>query len=216
MSVFRGDCPHCGTKSVAFAIRAEHRATKHIDRPWDTLAACGYCSRAVLASFEGSAAEPSQVLQTSARHDISRPTLFPAPRDTGAPIYTPENAANCYRQGMENLGRNWDAAGIMFRKALEVGLKVKFPSDRKEMLFDRIQRAAERHELTPELAEWAHQIRLGGRDAAHDEEPFSEEEAKRLQVFTELVFRYLFTLPRMVKEARGAETSPDERPAGGA
>ena len=110
---------------------------------------------------------------------------------------------------MENLAKNWDAAGAMFRKALDVGLKVKFPEDSKGSLYERIGRAAQRHDLTPELAEWAHKIRLDGNEAAHDEVPFMDEDAKRLQVFTELVFRYLFTLPGMMQEARGAESSED-------
>ena len=110
---------------------------------------------------------------------------------------------------MENLIKNWDAAGVMFRKALDVGLKVKFSNDTKGSLYERIRGAADRHDLTPELADWAHKIRLDGNDAAHDEDPFSEEEAKELQVFTELVFRYLFTLPGMMQEARGAESSED-------
>ena len=110
---------------------------------------------------------------------------------------------------MENLPKNWDAAGAMFRKALDVGLKVKFPEDSKGSLYERIGRAAQRHDLTPELAEWAHKIRLDGNDAAHGEVPFSDEDAERLQVFTELVFRYLFTLPGMMKEAQGVETSED-------
>ena len=112
---------------------------------------------------------------------------------------------------MENLPKNWDAAGAMFRKALDVGLKVKFPEDSKGSLYERISRAAERHDLTPGLAEWAHKIRLDGNDAAHGEDPFSEEDAQRLQVFTELVFRYLFTLPGMMQEARQNETSAESQ-----
>ena len=44
--------------------------------------------------------------------------------------------------------------------------------------------AAKKQDLTPELAKWAHEIRLGGNDAAHEEELFSEKEAKDLAIFT--------------------------------
>ena len=100
---------------------------------------------------------------------------------------------------MDDLTNNWDAAGSMFRKALETGLKRKFP-DMKGDLNTRIKEAAEQQKLTPDLAEWAHQVRLDGNTAAH--EVFSKEEAVRLAEFTELVFLYLFTLPGMLKEAQ--------------
>ena len=106
---------------------------------------------------------------------------------------------------MNNLSKNWDAAGSMFRKALEAGLKSKFP-DMEGSLYDRIKEAKKKQGLTPELAKWAHEIRLGGNDAAH-EELFSEKEAKDLALFTQLVFQYLFMLPGMLEEAR---SDPDE------
>ena len=211
MSVFQDDCPHCGTTSVAFTIIQEHLAFKESAPVWDTLAVCGKCSRSVLASFLTSGVEPTTVLRFGPFEDIRDVLLSPKPLNTESPQYTPKNVARFYSQGMENLVKNWDAAGTMFRKALDVGLKVKFPEDNKGSLYERIGRAAQRHDLTPELAEWAHQIRLDGNDAAHDEVPFSDEDARRLQVFTELVFRYLFTLPGMMQEARQDETSAENQ-----
>ena len=105
---------------------------------------------------------------------------------------------------MENLSGNYDAAGSMFRKALDTGLKSKFPAIQGNLKV-RINEAAKGGGLTPELAEWAHQIRLGGNDAAHEEEPFSKHDAKDLGTFTYLVFQYLFMLPGMLKEARGGQ-----------
>ncbi len=216
MIIFQGSCPHCGTKSVAFEIIYEHKVSRSTSVHWDTLASCGQCNRGVLATFlSGNGHKPSECLQNGWTDLLSSPYLSPAPPDTGAPKHTPPNVAHFYRQGMENLGGNWDAAGMTFRKALDVGLKFKFPEDSNVSLFERIKRASKRHDLTPELAEWAHQIRLDGNDAAHEEEPFSEEDAARLQIFTSLVFQYLFTLPGMMQEARGAEISTGGQPADG-
>ena len=107
---------------------------------------------------------------------------------------------------MDNLTHNWDAAGGMFRKALDTGLRNKFPK-MEGNLKTRIEKAADQQELTRELGDWSHQIRLGGNDAMHEEEPFSEEEAQNLRNFTFLVFQYLFTLPGMLSKACG---DPDE------
>ena len=94
----------------------------------------------------------------------------------------------------------------MFRKALDTGLKHKFP-EIEGNLFARIKAAEAKHELTPDLAAWANQIRLDGNDAAHEEEPFSQQDAKRLAVFTDMVLRYLFTLPGMLAQAQSEPES---------
>lgn len=52
--------------------------------------------------------------------------------------------------------------------------------------------------VTPAMKEWAHQIRHLGNDAAHEDDPFSKEEADSLQAFTELFLTYVFTLPGML------------------
>ena len=93
----------------------------------------------------------------------------------------------------------------MFRSALEAGLKEKFP-DIDGTLYERIEQAAAQQGLTPDLADWAHRIRLDGNDAVHGDEEFLKEDAERLHAFTELVFLYLVTLPGMLEKARGEQT----------
>ena len=206
MSVFRTDCPYCGTRAVSFTIVASRRVPGQPGLWWHSFATCGHCTRGILATFKSISSEtPEKILGSSNRNRISLETISPSPLSTGAPEHTPENVAEFYRQGMENLQKNYDAAGSMFRKVLDTGLKAKFPEIKGD-LKKRIVKAADQHELTPDLAEWAHQIRLDGNDATHEEEPFSEEDAMRLQSFTALVLIYLFNLPGMLKEARNEQT----------
>ena len=94
-------------------------------------------------------------------------------------------------------GRN--AAGAMLRKSIDVGLKHVAP-EAKGKLVARINKAADLGKITPELAEWAHHVRLEGNDAVHDEDPFTREQAEHLFKFTELLLMYLFTLPGMLAE----------------
>ena len=215
MSTFVSNCPHCGTNYVAFSIVHEVRAHKIANNLWDTIAICGQCSRAVLATFfpPDNHMTPRQWLATHRRQELPHPQISPSLPDSGAPKHTPGNVSRFYEQGMENMLGNWDAAGSMFRKALDAGLKAKFP-DIKGTLYARIVEAGSQNRLTPELEEWSHQIRLDGNDAAHDEEPFSKEDAERLQAFTHLVLLYLFNLPGMLDQARGAQIG--EVPAGAA
>ena len=210
MSVFPANCPHCGTKQVAFTLIHQHRAHKEEENIWDTLSLCGQCSRCVLVAFLAPRnTDPKGLLGTSRRLEVQQLGIYPSLPESAAPAHTPDNVAQFYRQGMDNLPGNWDAAGMMFRKALDSALKRKFPRI-TGTLKRRIDKAAEAHEFTPALAEWAHQIRLDGNDAAHEEKPFSKEEAERLQTFTELVLRYLFTLPGMLEQARIVTASEQE------
>ena len=202
MSIFGADCPHCGIRSVAFTIASEQLVRVDPIFLYDTFATCGRCGRGILASFETASGEtPTRLLKGGKDHQIGLPTIFPTAPSTGAPDRTPERAADYFRQGMENLPNNLDAAVSMFRSALEAGLREKFP-DIEGTLYQRIKGAAEQGGLTSDLADWAHHVRLGGNDAVHGEEQLLKEDVERLQTFTELVFLYLFTLPGMLEDAR--------------
>ena len=201
--LFKADCPHCGTRSVAFGIVAEHNGPVRINTSWDTLAICGYCNRGVLANFECYTDNtPMELLQYGRGEQLSYPKIYPSGTSNEAPSHIPDNVKRFYEQGVDNLQKNWDASGSMFRKALEAALKHKFPHG-KGTLYDRIEDAKSVGGLTADLAKWSHQIRLDGRNAVHEEEPYSKEEAERLCAFTNLVLQYLFTLPGMLKEAQG-------------
>ena len=56
---------------------------------------------------------------------------------------------------------------------------------------------------TPAMKEWAHHIRLDANEATHEVEEFTEDDAKKLQLFTEMFLTYAFMLPAMMKRAKG-------------
>ncbi len=209
---FKADCPYCLTRSVAFTVTAVIRWKRFLeDEHYDVFARCGYpsCGRGIIKTVGMRENGLSLTYKLAIDGNPSRIVpRFPSPY---APLHTPDRAARCFKQGRDsNLSRNWDAAGAMFRKALDVGLKHKFP-ELSGSLFERIQQAKENGGLTKDLAEWAHEIRMEGNTAVHDEDEYKEEEAKPLEAFTDMVFRYLFTLPAMVQEKKGdASTQKQE------
>ena len=213
-SVFKADCPRCGTRGVAFTL-VDEKMTANIDLvnhgifKWDTTARCGHCDCGVIAAFvfQGSGGDsPNARLTGRPREEIVPDQIFPEPPDHNAPAYTPDPARDYFRQGMDSLqANNFDAGGMVFRKALEVALKSKFGSNDGK-LYDCIEKAVGNGGLTADMGEWAHEIRSLGNEAAH--QPFSQEEAQSLADFTRLVFMYLFTLPGMMQKAR-RETGND-------
>ena len=202
----KANCPYCRTKDVAFTIKCygEQQSDSYVGLTrWfkltDTFAVCGRCSRAVVMTFMNDGRKFSTV------------RIAPSPPEP--PEHLPSNIGKFFQQGMNNLPDNFDAAGAMFRKALDVALKKKFP-EIKGTLKERITKAAKENKMTCDLAKWADQIRLDGNEAAHGEEPFSQKDAQRLSTFTELVLLYLYTLPGMLKRAQAPPEpqSPAKKP----
>ena len=192
--VVKGDCPHCGTRSVALTITNSVRSERNGRVYTDSLVVCGQCGRCILAMIPGRLRSEQHIYELGW-------ALAPPLPDPGAPAHTPEHVGRFFEQGMEILNRNFDAAGTMFRKTLEAALKLRFP-ELNGNLVQRIDKAAKNGALTQHMAEWAHQIRRLGNEAAHEEEPFSEQDATDLRSFTDLLLRYLFTLPGMLEEAQ--------------
>jgi Domain of unknown function (DUF4145) len=124
------------------------------------------------------------------------------------PEHLPPEVERVYLQAERNfpISGNEEAAGTMYRKALDVGLKIIDPSVTTGVLKARIATLVQRNLLTPALGEWAEQIRLLGNEAAHEIDQPTRDEVEALRNFSDLVLRYLFTLPAMVA-ARKAPVS---------
>ena len=194
----KADCPYCRTKDVAFTIRCYcesqdlgHRLTlaQHLT---DTFAVCGRCSRAVVMTFIGD------------RHGTNDIRIAPSPPEP--PEHLPDNVMSDFRQGINNVSEHFDAAAAMFRATLETALKEKLCKDDNDRttLSRLIEEGKEKQILTADLAEWAKHIKLGGNYAMH-RAPLSKEEAQEFHDFTDLVLRYLYTLPGMLKEAQNRQ-----------
>lgn len=134
--------------------------------------------------------------------------FFPPAKQASIPGHLPDNVAAYFSEAVANVKTGPNAAGAMFRKSIDVALKHIDP-DAKGNLVKRIDKAANSGKLTADLAEWAHHVRLEGNDAAHDEDPFTPEEADELHKFTDLMMRYLFTLPGMLQARRSDSTESE-------
>ena len=209
---FTADCPYCSTRSAAFVLAhenngrfqpAERQSGAYWYSRWMAYGLCRVCDHGVIFFLDTPGdAPPSALFRPGQGANPIIHGQTPGAPDHAAPMHTPEPVARLYRQGAANLPQHPDAAGAMFRKALEQALTLEFPQI-TGTLFRRIQEAVKQGALTSAMGEWADQIRLDGNEAVHGDEPFSVEDARRLETFTSLVFLYLFTLPGMLKEARG-------------
>lgn len=126
--------------------------------------------------------------------------VYPAARKSESPENVPQVAADAFIEGADNArdGR-YSSAVMMFRRAIDVGTKVFEPTIDVHNLGKRIDKLAADGLITKDLKEWAHKIRLEGNEAVHDLPKPTKEQTEELQLFTELVLTYLFTLPAKVR-----------------
>jgi hypothetical protein len=199
------DCPHCGTQRVSFNVVADagHPVNKAL---LYSTALCGHCLEPIVIKVQrvGNSAGPNPREYagdiTQAKH-LVRVALWPELHETSVPPDTPERSAGAFREAMDAFKRrNWNSAGVMFRRTLELATAKLDPSLSGRKLAQRIDALADRNLVTPAMKEWAHIIRLDGNAAVHEEEDIDEATATALRNFTETFLLYAFTLPAMVAE----------------
>jgi hypothetical protein len=197
------DCPHCLTRKAGF--QGEHFNRRHPDQnEYIVVYQCQVCGNCIVVLYT-SVGEGNfkNWMINSAAGNAQFVAMWPKGGEPSVPEHLPDNIKSFYLQGMRNMQTNFDAAGTMFRKALDTTLKNIDPNG-KGQLYQRIESLPAAIGVTPVMKEWAHEIRDLGNDAAHEEEPFTEEEVKVLQQFTELFLTYTFTLPEKVKARKAS------------
>jgi hypothetical protein len=206
-------CPHCGIDNMTFKSLDSYGFNR-VEQKATTMFQCQKCERGVVVEFSGNMNGfdlwfRSQVPFSQCGIEVTG--MWPEAQYTRAPLHTPDNIARFYVQGVESLARgHCDAAGMTFRKALDISVSALNPTaNKRDNLKKRINTIPVESGVTPAMKEWAHIIRDDGNDAAHEEEPYTKDEATGLEAFTKLFLTYAFTLPGMVRERRG-ETDPQE------
>jgi hypothetical protein len=208
------NCPHCFTQKAAFSGNACLPSPPGQQNDYIVFLQCPVCGGGVIVKVRQPV--PSELhawLQGAKQGNVLILEQWPTATEAKAPEHVPQNIQRFYIQGMDNLSReNWDAAGTMFRKALDTSLKHLDPSG-KGVLQKRIDNLPTALGVTPAMKEWAHEIRELGNDAAHEEDPFTGDEAKTLQAFTELFLTYTFTLPGMLVARKAAAAGASSTPS---
>ena len=127
---------------------------------------------------------------------------FPPNRKSIAPDYVNGTIATIFIQAEDARAREqYHTAGMGLRKTLDVAHKVYDPNLRGDLI-PRIDTLTDRHDLTPAMRDWAHQVRLLGNEAAHDHDEPTKDDTEAMAAFTETLLKYLFTLPAEVKARR--------------
>lgn len=134
--------------------------------------------------------------------NISIINYYPNAANTDIPQCLPESVHKSFLEGVQTKNNQPNAACAMFRRSLEISLKIVDPDSKARNLAERIEILSKNNQITPSLKEWAHKIRLDGNDAIHEIPDSSLFDAEQMYLFTKYVLIYLFTLPEQIKIAR--------------
>ena len=204
MTTLAADCPHCRKEGIGFALVGQ--SFTH-DRNF-VFMLCGNCWMPAIAEMvhpNGPAALPDvrQIPPTYNGFEVVE--MWPEPPPLNMPDFLPAQVAKAFRQAEDNFHREHmeEAAAGSYGRALDVGTKLIAP-EFKGQLYARIRHLADTGRIAPDLADWAHEIRSIRNDALHEVEGIGRTELTAVRGLTDMVLRYLFTLPGMVK-ARKAE-----------
>lgn len=234
------DCPHalCGARHQAFTcvsgytVRAPKRVPATVRHGTATVIAgtdivifsCVRCSYPVVAEVARNGAEPAYSVALQLHENFKGEgykllRLYPvASNPEDLPDHVPEVAGAPYGQACRALhSRDYDLAGMGFRKSLDVATKYVIRAAEganavilKQSFQKRINFLRDRQLITADLKDWADLVRVEGNDAAHDEEPFTSEQAHQIHSFARIFLMYVFTMPKMVEIFRAEPTEPSE------
>ncbi|MGA9867003.1 MAG: DUF4145 domain-containing protein [Acetobacteraceae bacterium] len=193
------NCPHCGTAKPTLALPMIHGQggqgivhsqdyTGKIHFMWLTYI-CSTCGKGVLA---GTKLMPDNTQE--------RVGLFPAPRTISEDV--PDAARNYLSQAIRSLSTP-DGAVMLAASSVDAMLKAKKLVSGS--LNTRINEAKDTHLITPDMADWAHDVRLDANDSRHadlNQPHHTPQSAERAVEFTVALAEALFVLPARVQRGR--------------
>jgi hypothetical protein len=130
------------------------------------------------------------------------------PRPATVEDALPPRAKEYLAQALNSLS---SPSGAIMLAASSVDAMLKAKGLKDGSLYSRIDKAAENHLITQEMAAWAHEVRLDANEQRHDDEsqPLPDASAARRAVdFVVALGQFMFVLParisRGIADAKGA------------
>lgn len=178
-------CPHCSVASPHLLMQHHLVTENHAgdDRRYWIVYSCQTCGGVTTAwSYEFGA----EVID-----------IFPSFHNVSGDV--PERPRAYLNQAQESLHA---PAGSIMLAASAVDSMLKNNDLKEGSLYERIDKAAAQHLITPDMAEWAHEVRLEANDQRHADEQADlpgYNAARRTLDFAIALADLLFVLPKRVQ-----------------
>lgn len=178
-------CPHCQVDKPNLLQLWDGSTTTHAGynlRYWK-IYRCSRCGSVILAASGSQNGVVCEIYPSILNIDNSIPT----------------KAKTYLSQALQSLHA---PAGAIMLCASSVDAMLKEKGYREDTLNNRINKAAEDHLITKEMAQWAHEVRLDANDQRHADDEVvlpNENDAKKCVDFVLALGQFLFVLPAQVQ-----------------
>ena len=182
-------CPHCGVDRPTISILGNYQTQnfdKSIVRHWATYY-CKRCGGAIVASAD------------QMNYDVLE--IFPKSPEVDQPV--PPKAQSYLTQAINSKSA---PAGAVMLTASAVDAMLKAKNYTEGSLYTRIEEAVSSHLITPEMAQWAHEVKLDAndqRDADEETTLPNSEDAEKVIDFALALADFLFVLPAKIQRGIG-------------
>jgi Domain of unknown function (DUF4145) len=228
------DCPRCGAKEMTFDVLHTIKSYKEHDwkRYFEAFSVCRNCKKSTTIvigvhdydqreRFEKNA--PTTINGSLNPHfDIAGHISLKDRVATEPPDHVPENIANAFKEAAVSVvTKSPNAAGAMFRLAIDLTTRPMLPTEEREGLNQKVRRDLglrlpwlfKNGVLPRELEELSHCVREDGNDGAHAGN-LTMTDALDLQDFTVELLKRIFTEPeriRLAAERRAQRRAADQK-----
>ena len=178
-------CPHCGVNSPNVSRHYPMELTGRAStkrRHWG-IYSCQRCGGVIIAEAEAPEGETK--------------AIYPSVQEIDNSI--PQRSRSFLSQARDTLHA---PSGSIMLSAAAIDAMLKEKNYKEGNLHDRIKKAATDGLITPDMATWAHEVRLDANDQRHADEAAtepSEIDARRSLDFALALAQFLFVLPARVK-----------------
>ena len=208
-----GKCPHCKIQKMTHDLFGVGQGFNEDGQHFISASfQCRNCSKPHAAALaENNAREDALYLKDGSIEDSNIESLgwyvyetWPSSDDFKLSNAVPARIREIFSQAESNyfLDMHQEASALMYRKAIEAALLDLKISGRS--LNEKIEALIAEKRLGQEVADWAHEVRLIGNEAAHQYEPPSKADVADLRGLTEILLRMLFVIPSLIKRRREA------------
>lgn len=184
-------CPHCGIAAPTLRNIWHSQANPRNGDParWWFVYFCASCAGAVLTESKG-------------EQDPEVARMWPT--QVSASSELPPRARDFLNQALASIHA---PAGAVMLTASAIDAMLKDKNLKEGSLSARIDQAAKTHLITPEMAAWAHEIRLDANDQRHADEAAAlpnQADAEKVIAFANALAQFLYVLPARVERGRKA------------
>lgn len=225
MSTLVADCPRCGAGNSTFDALAENYVNNDFNSwiySYECYGICRNCANGTVFVLKITSYEMSGLFRNDPKtwrtninlNDCFQVIGFISLKDRlthAPPDYVPDDIAAVFKEAAACLSIECNnAAGAMFRLALDMATKTLLPAEggeggpnrnQRNRLFDRMAYLFDVNLLPRALEDLAQCIREDGNDAAHDG-TLAKADAEDLLDFSKVLLERIYTEPARLELAR--------------